>query len=437
MAKSITEQLRDLPHKPGVYFMKNAYGTVLYVGKAKVLANRVKSYFQAGADLSEAKQIMVRQVETIDFIPVVTETDALVLEDQLIKDYQPRFNILAKDDKGFLYIHITDEEFPRVLAVRRPDLTQPGIYYGPYPFAKNLRDILKLLHMIFPFRTCTTLPQRACLEYYIGNCKAPCIQKISQADYRAMIDEVIRFFEGKALDLTDKLESDMQTAADQQHFEQAARARNQLQAIKRLSQLRKTPQQYLASQVASKAINPSQGLIELAEALQLPQPPHRVEVYDISHQQGRHMVGSMIVFIDGLPDKREYRRFKIKTVLGGQSDDFKSLREVVTRRLRRDWPLPDLAIMDGGKGQLSAVDELWKLAGVRVVSLAKKREELFSPDNSIPVTLPNGSQGLFIVQRMRDEAHRFAITYYRLLHNKTMREEKLGQFSRLSASPHV
>jgi len=421
--KTITEQLRTLPHQPGVYLMKNAYGTVLYVGKAKVLANRVRSYFQAGTDLSEAKQIMVRQVSTIDFIPVATETDALVLEDQLIKDYQPRFNILAKDDKSFLYIHITAEDFPRVLAVRRPDLRQPGIYYGPYPFAKNLRDVLKLLHMIFPFRTCVTLPQRACLEYYIGNCTAPCISKISQAEYRSMIDQVIQFFEGKSLDLTDKLEVEMNQAAEQQHFEQAARARNQLQAIKRLAQLRKTPQHYLASQIARKAINPQQGLVELATALQLSQPPHRVEVYDISHQQGRHIVGSMIVFIDGLPDKREYRRFKIKTVLGGQSDDFKSLREVVTRRLKRNWPLPDLAIMDGGKGQLSAVAQLWELAGVRVVSLAKKREELFSPNNPVPVTLPIGSQGLFIVQRMRDEAHRFAITYYRLLHNKTMREE--------------
>lgn len=416
---TIAEQLKLLPNQPGVYLFKNRFGNVLYIGKAKVLKHRVRSYFQAGTDLSELKVLMIPQIDLIDTIPVATETDAIVLEDQLIKDYQPRFNTLAKDDKSFLYIHITDEAFPRVLAVRRPELGSGGIFYGPYPYAKSLRDVLKLLHTIFQYRTCKTLPRKACLEYYLGNCQAPCIDLISQSDYLKQIDRIIAFFEGKLTGFTAELTIDMQRAAEQHLFEKAARIRNQIQAVERLQALRKTPRQYLLEQMQKTTLDVHTGTQELAQALGLDKPLHRIEVYDISHHQGKHIVGSMIVFTDGLPDKAEYRRFKIRTVVG-QSDDFKSLREVVTRRIKRDWPLPDLAIMDGGKGQLSAVDQLWALAKVPVAALAKKREELFLPDHPIPVTLPAGSQGLFLVQRMRDEAHRFAISYYRLLHSKAM-----------------
>lgn len=426
---TIAEQLKLLPDQPGVYLFKNRFGNVLYVGKAKVLKQRVRSYFQAGADLSELKRFMIPQIDLIDTIPVDTETDALVLEDQLIKDYQPRFNTLAKDDKSFLYIHITDELFPRVLAVRRPDLSTGGIYYGPYPYARSLRVVLKLLHTVFQYRTCRALPRKACLEYYIGNCQAPCIGNISEADYRQQIDRIISFFEGKLTGFQAEFNAEMQAAAQAQQFEKAARLRNQLQAIEYLGALRKTPRQYLLEKMQSKHLDVFTGAQELGQALGLAKPLHRIEVYDISHHQGKHIVGSMIVFIDGLPDKAEYRRFKIRSVIG-QPDDFKSLREVVTRRLKRDWPLPDLAIMDGGKGQLSAVDQLWALAKVPVAALAKKREELFLPNNPIPVTLPAGSQGLFLVQRMRDEAHRFAITYYRLLHSKAMTQVR-RQGSRL------
>lgn len=420
MTAALQETIQALPRAPGVYLFKNQYGNVLYVGKAKVLANRVRSYFQAHTDLSVAKQLMVRQITTIAHIPVRTESDALTLEDQLIKDYQPRYNILAKDDKSLLYIHITDETFPRVLAARHPEPNQPGMFYGPYPFARNLRQVLQLLLAAFPHRTCRILPKRACLEYYIGNCPAPCIGKISQADYMITIDQIVRFFEGHPGDLAKQLQQQMQQAAQEQKFEYAARLRNQIQALRTLTAIKRTPQQYLREQLQNKAINPDLGLTQLQQALGLPQPPHRVEVYDISHHQGKFTVGSMIVFIDGIPDTSEYRRFRIRTV--SFVDDFKSLNEVVTRRLKRDWPLPDLAIMDGGKGQLQAVAALWELAHVPVVALAKKREEIFFPHQSIPLNLPEGSQGLFLVQRMRDEAHRFAIQYYRLLHKKTMRE---------------
>lgn len=414
------DRLQELPAAPGVYLFKNRQGNVLYVGKALVLKNRVRSYFQAGTDLTDAKVIMVQQIAVIDWIETLTEADALVLEDQLIKDYQPRFNILAKDDKSFLYIHITDEAFPRVLAVRRPNLLKPGGYYGPYPFARSTRVVLKLLHSIFPFRTCAKLPQRACLEYYIQRCQAPCIGKINQADYRALITQVIDFFEGDVAGLIASLTTEMERLAALEQFERAAQIRDQLQSIERLRTLQKLPQYYLAEQYAQKAIDPQLGLQELANVIGLAAPPHRVEIYDISHSQGTHMVGSMVVFIDGYPDKASYRRFKIKTVPG--NDDYRSLQEVVRRRLKRDWPLPDLAIIDGGKGQLSAVQEFWQDKQVPVVSLAKQREELFLPNEPIPRLQPQGSQGLFLVQRMRDEAHRFAITYYRKLHKKTMRE---------------
>ncbi|HBY73602.1 MAG TPA: excinuclease ABC subunit C [Candidatus Kerfeldbacteria bacterium] len=411
-----------MDNSAGVYLFKNRFGNVLYIGKAKVLKHRIRSYFQPKAKLSDVKKLLVQQVATIDTIPVETETDAIVLEDQLIKDYQPRFNILAKDDKSFLYIHITDETFPRVLAVRRPDLDQGGIFYGPYPYARSLRDVLRLVHTVFQFRTCASLPKKACLEYYIGNCQAPCIGNISQTDYRQQIDQIIAFFEGKNKNIASELEGQMQQAAAQQKFELAARLRNQITALDRLQSLRKTPRQYLLEQLQQSNLDVTTGLDELAGAVHIHQPLHRIEVYDISHHQGKYMVGSMIVFTDGLPDKAEYRRFKIRTVTG-QSDDFKSFREVVQRRLKRAWPLPDLAIMDGGKGQLSAVAQLWELAQVPVAALAKKREELFLPDSSIPLTLPAGSQGLFLVQRLRDEAHRFAISYYRWLHTKAMRPE--------------
>lgn len=386
-----------------------------------MLKQRIRSYFQPKAQLSDLKKILVRQVATIDTIPVATETDAIVLEDQLIKDYQPRFNILAKDDKSFLYIHITAEPFPRVLAVRRPDLAKGGIFYGPYPYARNLRAVLRLLHSVFQYRTCATLPNRACLEYYIGNCQAPCLGRITETDYRKQIDRIIAFFEGKEKTLPTELHEQMQQASAQQQFELAARLRNQVKALEQLQSLRKTPRQYLLEQFQQTNLAVITGLTEVAATLGLTQPLHRIEVYDISHHQGKYMVGSMIVFTDGLPDKAEYRRFKIRTVTG-QSDDYKSLREVVQRRLKRAWPLPDLAIMDGGKGQLSAVAQLWELAYIPVVALAKKREELFLPNQPIPLTLPAGSQGLFLVQRMRDEAHRFAISYYRLLHGRAMRQ---------------
>ena len=422
MANDITSQLRALPNLPGVYLFKNQFGNVLYVGKAKVLHNRVRSYFQAAAELSVAKQLMVRQIVTIQTISVKTEADAIVLEDQLIKDYQPRYNILAKDDKSFLYIHVTAEKFPRVLAARHPDPGTPGIFYGPYPFARSLRLVLKLLATVFPHRTCGQLPKRACLEYYIGRCPAPCIGKISETGYRALIEEIIRFFEGKANNLAAQLEQQMQQAAAAENFEYAARLRNQINALHTLETLQRTPQQYLLEQLQSKAIDPTAGLEALQQALSLPTLPARIEVYDISHHQGAFTVGSMIVFVNGLPEKSQYRRFRIKTVRG--VNDFKSLQEVVTRRLKRaTWPLPDLAIMDGGKGQLSAVAGLWELAHVPVTALAKKREELFLPNSPLPVMLAPGSQELFLVQRMRDEAHRFAITYYRLLHKKSLREQ--------------
>jgi excinuclease ABC subunit C len=197
MANSITDQLKSLPNQPGVYLFKNRFGNVLYVGKAKVLKNRVRSYFHANADLGLFKELMIPQIEVIDTITVDTEVDAIVLEDKLIKDYQPRFNTLAKDDKGFLYIHITNEQFPRVLAVRRPDPSEGGIFYGPYPFARSLRDVLKLLHTVFQYRTCAVMPKRACLEYYLGNCQAPCIGNITEQAYRAQIDRIIGLFEGK------------------------------------------------------------------------------------------------------------------------------------------------------------------------------------------------------------------------------------------------
>lgn len=584
--------LRQLPTAPGVYLMKDATGRVLYVGKADVLRNRVRSYFGSGPAYDARIGRMISEIADIDYIVTDTVSEAFLLENNLIKEHRPRFNIRLRDDKTYPFVKITmGEDFPRI--VRTRTLKRDGSrYFGPYASASSVDETLKLLRKIFPFRTCNLdIPEgkrvleRPCLLYFINRCQGPCIEAIRKAEYRATIDRIVDFLEGRQEGVADDLQREMEGHSEALRFEQAAVARDKLRAVERTIEQQKvaafsraqhdvigmaaeeneaclqvlqvrngkmigrehfivegargaTPsevlasflQQYysstesvpreilvpmapagagelaaflaerrgnrvaihvpergekrrllgLATQNAVEALSKeraewladqgkrSEALEELTAALELPRPPERIECYDMSNIQGTSAVGSMVVFIDGRPEPREYRRFRIRS--GDTPDDFRMMAEVLRRRFSRaarlraetgalslaavgadeapegdtdeaddiapgdgpiegrseaprdaGWEVPDLVIVDGGKGQLSAavgVMEELDMRDVPLAGLAKRFEELHVPGRSAPIVLPRTSQGLYLVQRIRDEAHRFAITYHRDVRSK-------------------
>ena len=537
----IAEQLRGLPTSPGVYLFKDAEGNIIYVGKAATLRHRVGSYFGAGQKLTPKLQRMVSKVADLDYFVTSSEQEALILELNLIKRHHPRYNVRLKDDKTFPYLKIDlNEDWPRVHITRRLE-EDGGRYFGPFASAKSVRQTLKLIKGIFPFRSCskpiTGTDTRACLDYDIGHCLAPCIGVVSREEYAEVIKQVILFLEGKQERVVQQLESKMNQAAEALDFEKATRLRDQIQAVERVVEGQRIattvkgeqdviafagdkdqayvqvffirnskligresfllqgtryeePSQIMTSfikqfyassphippllllqhpvedmamlqgwlqgkrggrvkiQVPRRgnrrqlvnivAENAQQGLEqlkikqlasptalsaaleEIKRELQLPRLPSRIEGYDISDIQGAAAVGSMVVFDKGKPKPAHYRRFKIKTVSG--IDDYAMLGEVLKRRFKRaggasdTWAiLPDLILIDGGKGQLNAAREAMQEMGVTSVptaSLAKENEELFIPQKPEPITLPRSSSGLQLLQRLRDEAHRFALGYH-------------------------
>ncbi|HET7581841.1 MAG TPA: excinuclease ABC subunit UvrC [Candidatus Limnocylindria bacterium] len=594
--------LRQLPTSPGVYLMKNADGRVLYVGKADSLRNRVRSYFGSKTGVDSRIVRMTQEVADIDYVLTDTISEAFILEGNLIKEHRPRFNIRLRDDKSYPFVQITlGEDFPRIVRTRK--LKRDGSrYFGPYASASSVDETLKLLRKIFPFRTCNLeIPEgkrvleRPCLLYYINRCQGPCIQAIEKAPYRATIERIVDFLEGKQEGIADELREEMTAHSEALRYEQAAIARDKLRAVERTIESQKVAafsraeydvvgmareegeaclqlfvirngkmigrehfivenareatdgevltsflQQYyavserpprevllpvepaeadalagflterrgsrvnvhqaergekrrlvaLAAQNAVEALakeraewladegKRDEALEQLSAALGLPRPPERIECYDMSNIQGTSAVGSMVVFVNGRPEPREYRRFRIRS--GETPDDFRMMAEVLRRRFmraarlrsetgalslaavgadeapegdgdpdepldlepgsgpveadgreerdrrhreRRDtgWALPDLVIVDGGKGQLSAAVGVMKelgLTDVPLSGLAKRFEELYVPGRSAPIILPQRSQGLYLVQRIRDEAHRFAITYHREVRGK-------------------
>jgi len=571
--------LRQLPLAPGVYLMKGADGRVLYVGKADLLRHRVRSYFGSKAGLDTRIVRMTAEVADIETIVTDTISEAYLLECNLIKEHRPRFNIRLRDDKSYPFVKITlGEDFPRIVRTRR--LARDGSrYFGPYASASSVDETLKLLRRIFPFRTCNLdIPdgkrvlERPCLLYHIKRCQGPCIQAIEKARYRATIDRIVDFLEGRQEGIADELRVEMGAHSEALRYEQAAVARDKLRAVERTIEQQKVSaysraeqdvvgiareegeaclqvfvirngkmigrehfivegargvaeaevlgaflQQYyaaterpprevvlpfvpadadalatfladrrgtrvallvpergakrrmvaLASQNAVEALareraewladagKRDEALEALAAAVGLPHPPERIECYDMSNISGTSAVGSMVVFVNGRPEPREYRRFRIRS--GETPDDFRMMAEVIRRRFTRaarlrsetgalslaavgadetieafsptedeperpgaardaGWALPDLVIVDGGKGQLSAAVGVLReldLTDVPVAGLAKRFEEIFLPDRSEPILLARNSQGLYLVQRIRDEAHRFAITYHR------------------------
>ncbi len=553
-ATAIPDKVRDaldrLPSEPGIYQMLDESGGVLYVGKAIDLRSRVRSYFQPGRPHDVRKDAMVDLVRDIRTIIVANDTEALLLECNLIKQHRPPFNVRLKDDKSYPHLKLTlNERFPRLIFTRKL-VDDGGRYFGPFTNAAALREVIEIVRRAFPLRTCTgeigVTYRRPCLQYHIKRCLAPCAFLQTEADYDAIVADVALFLEGRYEALAGRIEREMQKASDEMAYEHAARLRDRLadlhrvtarqavvwrsridmdvvaaahgqgvscvevffvragllvgqesfilegtegrgpdevlaefvqqhyarapivpkeimieariperEAIERalsgrrgnrvrilapergpraeyLRKVRRNAEQHLADHLTKTAVadeRASAALNELASALDLPSYPRRIECYDISHVQGTDVVGSMVVLEDGRPRKADYRRFKIQ---GDGNDDFANMAQMLRRRLRylREAPdgkekkfakRPDLLLIDGGRGQLNAALEVLReldLIAIPVAALAKQFEELFLPDESEPVLLSANSPALHLVQRIRDEAHRFAVAYHRTLRGK-------------------
>jgi len=428
------DKVKAFPTTPGVYLMKDARGRVIYVGKAVNLRSRAGSYFTKQAAIDRRTCDLVPEIRDIDFIATDSEVDALLLEARLIKDVQPRFNSELKDDKTFPYLEIfVREPFPRVEFTRKPRPRGTKLY-GPFTNARKLRGAIAVLQQIFRFRNCTLDIQpdddrwrwfRPCLLASINQCTAPCNLRVSKEDYRRDIRRLIMFLDGKKKRLFQELKADMQQAAAELKFEKAARLRDQIAALENLN-LRGDLREHAQPEVFQ--VDPKRGVRGLQKVFDLPAPPRRIEGMDIAHLQGGETVASLVQFIDGLPFKPGYKRFRIRSVEG--VDDFASMREVVSRRFRRlhqeGEPFPDLLLIDGGKGQLNAAMEAFRDLGLTppfTVSLAKREEELFLPGESDPRVLSRHSYALRLLQYVRDESHRFAQQYHHLLRKKTTFDE--------------
>lgn len=546
----IKEKLKDLPISPGVYLMLDEFQQVLYVGKAKNLKNRVKSYFLNSSNKTEKTMLLVAKIKDFRYIVTSTEVEALVLENNLIKQYKPYYNILLKDDKSYPYIKIKmSEDYPRIEITRK--LRADGSkYFGPYMIGLSIKDTMELIHSIYPVRSCTgdlkkNRAKRECLNYHIGRCLAPCTGRVSSSEYKETIKKVMSFLSGNDKEARAILEDKLHKAVEKEDFELAIQYRDSLELLDKIIRKQsvnlpkdlnidifsyannglygvinytvvrggkvvgsenlpineacepeevlstyimqfyeKNPivceeicishelsfmaelQDYLSSikgqkinlhhpkggvrgQLTTLSLNNAseslqktvtkiattealtRGAVDqLKDYLDLPKPPKRMECYDISNISGTDKVASMVVFINGEPAKERYRRFRIKTVVG--ADDFASMREVLSRRVNEFSSadisfseIPDLIIVDGGKGQLSSAVSILEGTGISVVGLAKREEEIFKPYISEPFILPRDSLALKLCQRIRDEAHRFAITYHRKLRGERQTRSNL------------
>ena len=425
---------RTFPQTPGVYLMKDAAGRVIYVGKAKNLRARAGSYFLKAAAEDRRTADLVREIRDIDYLEAESEVDALLLESRLVKDVQPRFNSDLKDDKTFPYLQITThEDFPRVEFTRTP--RRKGVkLYGPFTSAGSLRGAIVVLQRIFKFRTCTLDIDadderwrwfRPCLLASIDQCTAPCNLRISKEDYRRDINRLKTFLDGGKQRLLAEMRTEMLEASGRLEFERAARLRDEIRLLETLDQ-RGDLEEHVQPEVF--LVDPKKGLAGLEKVLGLARPPRVIEGVDIAHLAGNETVASLVQFIDGLPFKPGYKRYRIKTVDG--IDDFKSIHEVVSRRFarlaREGSAPPDILLIDGGKGQLAAALDALESLGVEppcVISLAKREEEVFVPGRSEPLRLSRDSYSLRLLEYVRDEAHRFAQHYHHLLRGKRTLDE--------------
>lgn len=412
-----------MPTQPGVYLYKNAAGKIIYVGKAASLRHRVLQYFQAARPRDTKTDLLIADIADIDWLAVDSEIEALFLESELIKRYKPKYNIELKDDKHYQYVRVDlKSAHPTVKIVRRP-LDDGAEYVGP--FVEGIRAALKLLRRIFPYDT-TAVPgtRRSRLMTDIGLSPGLEEGKTSLADYRKNLRRLIRYLDGKHGDLERQLGKEMKQAAKAHEFEKAARLRNQVAALKRLDS------QVIFGDKELFDITKDQALDGLAKLLNLNALPRRIEGYDISHMSGTNNVASMVVFKDGVSDKGQYRKFKMR--LSG-NDDFAHMREVISRRFSGrsviDWPKPDLILIDGGKGQVGAALSALKALGINLplVGLAKRFETIIIPDRTAVepafrlVELERDSPVVKLLQRIRDESHRFAVNYHTILKVKAQK----------------
>lgn len=433
-ADTLRDKVRQFPTTPGVYLMKDAQERVIYVGKAVNLRNRAGSYFSRTAAADRRTADLVREIADVDYLDADSEVDALLLEARLIKDIQPRFNAMLKDDKTFPYLQITTgEDFPRVEFTRTPG--SKGVkLYGPFTNAGQLRGTIAVLQKIFRFRTCSLDIEesdekwrwfRPCLLASINQCTAPCALRISREQYAEDIRRLRVFLDGGKAALLREMESAMQEASRELKFERAARIRDEIRAIRNLN-LRGNLRKHAQPEVFYN--DPRKGLASLKRVLKLDSVPRCIEGVDIAHLQGGETVASLVQFIDGLPFKHAYKRYRIRTVDG--VDDFASMREVISRRFRRlsaeGTAFPDLLLIDGGKGQLNAVTETFRVLEIDppiLLSLAKRDEEIFRPGESASLRLSRRSFALRLLQSVRDEAHRFAQHYHHQLRRKSILDD--------------
>ncbi len=435
-----------LPQTPGVYLMKGEAGEILYIGKAQSLRKRVASYLRNRGQLPKI-QVLLTKVRDLDYIETPTEVDALLLEAELIKKYKPRYNTELKDDKSYPLLKITGDEFPRIHMTRNKS-DRKARYYGPYTDAKLLREAVTLINTLFPLRKCRTLPKKACLYYHIGQCLAPCIKPEVKSHYGRVVEEVKGFLGGGKKSFMEYLTERMFQAAKELRFEDAQFFKEQIQALGRLKKKRVS----IRSREARVAFSAT---LELKRVLHLEKLPEKIVCFDVSNIQGAEAVAAKVSFYRELPDKLHYRRYKIKTVRG--IDDYAMIQEALSRMIGglkegREAFIPDLIVIDGGKGHLSAAAEILKreeFSEVELISIAKRFETVFhtksltlplsqrerenmdslSPGGRgqgegerkiVEVPIPKDSPALHLLQKVRDEAHRFAITYHRSLKEKGM-----------------
>jgi len=436
----LNDKAKGLPKAPGVYLMKDDKGRVIYVGKANSLRDRVGSYFQASTKLEHKKVGLLEQVVDFDVLQTESEVEALLTENRLIKDIQPRYNARLLDDKTFPYLMITTgDDFPGVYVTRTPQVKGAKLY-GPFTSVYALKEAVSLLQKAFKFRNCHLEIHeeddkrrffRPCLLYPIKMCTAPCAAKIPKDTYREDITRLIRFLDGDKTRVIADLERDMGEASKEMNFERAAKLRDEVKALRGLgARAAKGDQEFW--QPEAFVHNPQEGVAALQQALGLSEAPQIIEGIDIAHLQGGEMVGSKVCFIDGVPFKDAYRRYKISH--GQGNNDFLSIQEVVSRRYREagvnNELYPHLIMIDGGLGQLHAALDVFKDMDVRpnmVISLAKKEELIYVQGRPEPIKLPRNHLGLKLLQYLRDEAHRFAQHYHHILRRKAQLEEGIKQ----------
>lgn len=439
MNNQLAQKLKQLPKTPGVYFHKNISGEIIYVGKAAVLRNRVRQYFQSSRYRDPKTDLLISEITDVDWVEVDSEADALFLEAEMVRRYLPKFNILLRDDKSSCYIRINARDNAPTVSVTRRPLDDGADYYGPFLQSGPVRKALRYLRKAFPYSTHTTLPARGCLQYHLGLCPGPEASNYDRGRYIKNLKKLIMYIQGERTLVVRELEKEMQAAAKAQQFEQAAQLRNKLRALKTLQS------QILFGDKEALDLSKDHALADITELLGLAKPPRRIEGFDISHMSGTDTVASMVVFTNGVSDKREYRKFKMR--IPG-NDDFAHMNEVIKRRLSeknvKAWGKPDLFLIDGGKGQLSAAIAARNELGFNVpmVGLAKKFEELvvdkqysnvmlneeslrrlkgFRTDESddfVRLDLPDTSHVVKLLQRIRDESHRFAVSYHSVLKTK-------------------